>query len=326
VVTTGFDPAPPPPGEFGLGLEGVITLPEFEELLAESPGPLRYKGRELRSITYVYCVGSRSPSGGDGARAFCSRYCCSATSFAAIRVGERDPKVRQFHLFRDVRTYGKYELLYDRALKAGSAFLRYADDAPPKVTRENGRLTVRLNDLMTGGEEVEIPSDLVVLVTGMVPRANAALTDVLKLPVGKDGFYNEIHLKLRPVETVIDGVFIAGAAQGPKNVAESVTSALAASAKAAGLLLKGYVDLEPLVAIVDTARCTWCTECQKACPYGAIEEAVVGEKHVAVVSPILCKGEGACVPVCAAQAVEVEGYTNAQVEAMIDALASEEHA
>ena len=192
------------------------------------------------------------------------------------------------------------------------------------MTRKDGQLTVRLNDLLTAGEEVEIPADLVVLVTGMAPRPNAELNEVLKLPVGRDGFFNEIHLKLRPVETVVDGVFIAGAAQGPKNVSESVTSALAASAKAAGLLLKGYVDLEPLVAIVDPARCTWCSECQKACPYGAIEETVVAGKHVALVSPILCKGEGACVPVCPAEAVEVEGYTNRQIESMIDALAEED--
>ena len=323
LVTTGYEPYTPSPGEYGFGTEGVVTLPELEELLASGRGPLEYHGRRVRTVSYVYCVGSRAAAGTEGGRTYCSRYCCSATSYAAVRLSERDPSVHQFHLFRDVRTYGKYESLYERALKAGSVYLHFSEDAPPTVTLEDGRPTVRVADLLTGGAEVQIPSDLVVLVTGMVPRENAALTEVLKLPVGKEGFYNEIHQKLRPVETVVDGVFVAGTAQGPKNVAESVASALAAASKTAGLLLKGYVDLEPLVARVDATACTWCGECLAACPYGAVDEVEYGDKHIARVSPILCKGEGACVPVCAAQAVEVEGYTNGQMRAMIDALAEE---
>lgn len=323
LVATGYEPYTPSAGEFGYGTEGVVTLPEFEEMLAQGTGPLVHNGRTVRTVSYVYCVGSRAaPEGGSG-RTYCSRYCCSATSYAAVRLSQRDPEVHQFHLFRDIRTYGKYETLYERSLKAGSVYLHFPDGAPPTVTATERGPLVRVADLLTGGAPVEIPSDLVVLVTGMVPRENASLTEVLKLPVGKEGFYNEIHQKLRPVETVVDGVFVAGTAQGPKNVAESVASGLAASAKTAGLLLKGYVDLEPLVARVDAARCTWCGACQVACPYGAVDEVVVGERHVARVSPILCKGEGACVPECAAQAIEVEGYTNGQVRSMIDALAEE---
>ncbi|MGI0132099.1 MAG: CoB--CoM heterodisulfide reductase iron-sulfur subunit A family protein, partial [Thermoplasmata archaeon] len=268
------------------------------------------------------CVGSRSVSGENG-RTYCSRYCCSATSFAAVRTSERDPTVRQYHLVRDVRTYGKYETLYEHALQRGSVFLRYAEDAPPTVRRGDGHLTVEVADRLTNGESVEIPVDLVVLVTGMVPRENPALLEVLKLPVESGGFFHEIHQKLRPVETVVDGVFVAGTAQGPKNLAESVASALSAGAKAAGLLLKGYVDLEPLVARVDPATCAWCGACALACPYGAVEEVHDGDRHIARIVPVLCKGEGACVPVCDANAVEVEGYTNGQVRSMIDALAEE---
>ncbi|MDE1821380.1 MAG: CoB--CoM heterodisulfide reductase iron-sulfur subunit A family protein [Euryarchaeota archaeon] len=320
VVATGFEPYTPPKGEFGYGEDGVLTLPEFEELLGDGSRPIEFHGRPVRTITYVYCVGSRNPEG----YTYCSRYCCSATSYAAIRAAGRDPHVRQYHLFRDIRTYGKYESLYERALKSGSLFLRYKDDSPPTVTREGGGLLVKVADQLTGGEGVEIPTDLVVLVTGMVPRENTVLTDVLKLPVGKEGFYNEIHQKLRPVETVVDGVFLAGTAQGPKNTAESVASALAAVSKTAGILLKGYVDLDPLVAKIDTSACTWCGLCAQACPYGAIEEVAEGDKRVAKVVPVLCKGEGACVPVCPLQAIEVEGYTHDQMRSMIEALASEE--
>jgi heterodisulfide reductase subunit A len=202
-------------------------------------------------------------------------------------------------------------------------FLRYDENEPPQVTAEGGKLRMKVKDRLTGGEEVEIDPDLVVLVTGMVPRENARLVDVLKLPVGKDGFFNEIHPKLRPVETVIDGVFIAGAAQGPKTLAESVASSMAAVSKSAALLLKGYVDLEPLVARVNPGLCTWCGACMKACPYDAVQRVSIDGKEIAEINAVLCKGEGACVPVCPYQAIDVEGYSNEQIKSMIDALAKE---
>ena len=325
VVATGFEPYEPTPGEFGFGLEGVLTLPQLKELLAQTPGPLTYHGRPVRSIAYIYCVGSRQPESGDsGGHTYCSRYCCSATSHLAVVVNGLDPNVRQFHLFRDVRTYGKYEALYERALRTGSVFLRYGEEEPPTVAREGeGGLVVTVKDRLMRGEVVEIRPDLVVLVTGMVPSANAPLLRVLKLPVGPDGFFREIHVKLRPVETIVDGVFIAGTAQGPKNVAESVQTALAAVAKTGSLLLKGYVDLDPLVAKVDPTLCVWCDACTKACPYGAITPVAYGDSHIAEVTPVLCKGEGACVPACPNQAIAVQGFTHEQITAMIDALAKE---
>ena len=323
VVATGFEPYTPPEGQFGFGLEGVLTLPEFKELLATRPGRLTYRGRDVRTIAYVYCVGSREESGDGVTRTYCSRYCCSATSHIATVVNQIDPSVHQFHLFRDIRTYGKYEALYEKALRAGSVYVRYAEEAPPTVARNEGGLVVRVQDRLMAGEEVEIHPDLVVLVTGMVPRENDTLTQVLKLPSGQDGFFREVHVKLRPVETVVDGVFIVGAAQGPKNVAESVASALAAVAKTGALLLKGYVDLDPLVARVDPTLCVWCDACSNACPYGAVASVDYGDKKVAEVNPILCKGEGGCVPVCAKQAVSVLGYTNEQITSMIDAMARE---
>ena len=189
---------------------------------------------------------------------------------------------------------------------------------------DQGGLLVKVNDHLDAGEQLEVPVDLVVLVTSMVPRQNDKLIDVLKLPVGTDGFFNEIHPKLRPVETVIDGVFIAGTAQGPKTLAESVASSLAAVAKSAALVKKGYVDLDPYIATVDSNRCLWCGECQAACPYGAIEkDTVAGGKEIARVIPSLCKGGGVCVPVCPEDAIEITGYTDSEVKATIDALVEE---
>ncbi|MGD1098791.1 MAG: CoB--CoM heterodisulfide reductase iron-sulfur subunit A family protein [Thermoplasmata archaeon] len=323
VVATGFETYAPKPGELGFGLEGVVTLPELKELLATNPSRLEYHGKAVRSIAYVYCVGSREEGSETNLRTYCSRYCCSATSHIATVITGMDPGIRQFHLFRDIRTYGKYEAIYERALRGGSVFLRFGEEAPPSVTSENGQLVVKVKDRLMAGEEVELRPDLVVLVTGMVPREDGEVARVLKIPIGKDGFFHEIHVKLRPVETVVDGVFIAGAAQGPKNLAESVTSSMAAVSKAAALLLKGYVDLDPMVAEVNPDLCAWCDACTLACPYGAVEKVDHGGTAVARINGILCKGEGACVPVCPKQAVSVKGYTNDQVRSMIDALVQE---
>jgi heterodisulfide reductase subunit A len=227
--------------------------------------------------------------------------------------------VNQYHLYRDIRTYGAMETVYEDARNEGALFLRWDLENPPIVSQADGKLLVKVKDELDGGDEIEIGADMVVLSTGMRPRDNEQLDNILKIPKSKDGFMNEIHIKLRPVETVIDGVFIAGTAQSPKTLAESVASSLAAVAKAGGLLKKGYVDLEPLIANVYEDKCTWCDECLKACPYGAIEKTVCGDKEIAMVIGALCKGEGACVPVCPHDAIDIEGYRDDQIIAMIDA-------
>ncbi len=320
VAATGFDPYAPQPGEFGYGLPSVVTLPQFNEILTASRGHLRVNGRDIRSIIYIYCVGSRQAEG----NTYCSRYCCTAGVHAAIQAHEIDPTIDQFHLFRDMRTYGKQEVLYEEARHKGSVFVRYGESEPPVVEQENEGVVVRVRDELSGGEDLEIPADLVVLVTGMVASANEKLQGLLKLPAGPGGFFNEIHLKLRPVETVVDGVFIAGAAQAPKNLAESVASSLAATASCSAMLLKGYLDRAPLVAKVDPEACVWCETCSQACPYdGTIVKVEHDGKQVAEVRSEQCKGCGLCASLCPTAAIDVDGYTNAQVTAMIDALSAE---
>ncbi len=321
VVTTGFEVYQPAKGEYGYGEEGVLLLPEFRELIDKSDGAIMYNGRRVKDIVYIYCVGSRQNPNEGGKNLYCSRYCCTTTVHTALCAHKADPDIHQFHLYRDMRTYGQYELLYDEACAKGSAFLCYEPDKPPVVKRANGKLCVTVSDRLLSGEDVEIPADMVVLVVGMVPRKNEELIDVLKLPVGKDGFFNEIHPKLRPVETVVDGIFIAGTAQGPKNLPESVASALSAASKSAGLLMKGYVDLDPFIAEVDAEKCTWCGECVAACQYDAITKIAAGDKEVARIDSSLCKGGGACIPVCPQDAIDLKGYTDKQITATIDALA-----
>jgi heterodisulfide reductase subunit A len=319
IVSTGFTPYQPAEGEYAYGSEGVLTLPEFKGLLDGCNGTLEYQGKPVTCVTYIYCVGSREDPG-DGANLHCSRYCCNAAVHASLVAHELSPGLHQFHLFRDIRTYGKYELLYGDLRRKGAMFIKFVREAPPRVERVNGRLRVRVEDVLTYGEELEIESDLVILVTAMEPRSNRSLREILKLPVGLDGFFKEVHPKLRPVETVIDGVLIAGTAQAPRNSTESVASALAAASKTAALLKRGHVELEPRIAMVDRDDCTWCDECGRACPFSAIEKVAHGEKEVARINGALCKGCGCCVPACPRGALEIKGHTDRQVRAMIGAL------
>jgi heterodisulfide reductase subunit A len=319
IVATGFDSYQPEAGEFGYGIDGVLTLPEFTDLLDRSTGPLVHNGKPVRSVVYVYCVGSRQAADGAGANEYCSRFCCTAAVHASVQAAGLDPAARQYHLYRDIRTYGKYETIYTQSRELGSVYLRFPDDEPPAVALgQDGRLVVTARDLLTGGEELAIPADLVVLVTGMVPRKNEDLVGVLKLPLGSDGFFNEIHPKLRPVETVVGGVLIAGACQGPKSSSESVASGLAAVTQSAAILRKGFAELDPLVATVNAGACTACGKCLDACPYAAIGMTSVDGREIAAISATACKGCGGCVPVCPEDAIDLRGYTDAQVRDQID--------
>jgi heterodisulfide reductase subunit A2 len=325
IVTTGFTPYEPRAGEYGWGMPGVVTLKDFRQMIEAGDGPLTYKGVPVRDVGFIYCVGSRQEKSETcpEPNTHCSRFCCMATAFTGSLLHEFEKKsgqtINQYHLYRDVRTYGRLETVYSKARDDGALFLRWDPNAPPRVEQRDGRLAINVKDTLLGDEELEIGVDLVVLATGMTPRKNDSLNDVLKIPKSKDGFYNEIHIKLRPVETAIDGVCIAGTAQGPKNLSESVASSLAAVARTGALLKKGYVNLEPLVAKIDTDKCLWCDECLKACPYGAIERVRCGDKEVAMVIESTCKGEGACVPICAQDAIVIEGFRDDQILAMIDA-------
>ncbi len=325
ITTTGFTPYEPQEGEYGWGMPGVVTLLEFRQMLEANDGVLTHNGVPVRDVVFIYCVGSRQTKSDTcpEPNTHCSRFCCMATAFSGSLLHEVETKtgqtINQYHLFRDVRTYGYLETVYLNARNDGALFLRWDPKDPPQVEQRDGRLAIKVKDTLLGDEELEIGADLVVLATGMTPRKNDALNDILKVPKSKDGFYNEIHIKLRPVETAIDGVCIAGTAQGPKNLAESVASSLAAVARTGAILKKGYLNLEPLVAKIDTSKCVWCDECLKACPYGAIERVQCGDKEVAMVLESSCKGEGACVPVCEHDAVNIEGYREDQILAMIDA-------
>jgi len=323
IVATGFDSYQPDEGEYGYGIDGVVTLPEFKQMVDETNGPLRRNGQEVKDVAYIYCVGSRQ--GDAGSNQYCSRFCCTAAVHASLELHDKDPSAHQYHLYRDMRTYGKFELLYEDSREKGALYLKFPSDQPPEVRKtENAKLEVKVCDQLTGGKDLRLPVDLVVLVTGMVPRKNEQLIKALKLPIGRDGFFNEIHPKLRPVETVVDGVAICGTCQFPKTSSESVTSALAAATWSAAMLKQGRVELDPQVATVDPDLCSWCGLCIETCPYDAIKQLdLLGGKTVASITADTCKGCGGCVPICPESAINLQGYTSNEMKAMIDGLAME---
>jgi len=340
VVATGFDHYEPRGGEYGYGLSPrVLTLPQVHWMLdPEGPthGQLEIDGRAPRAIAFIHCVGSRQIEGTDEPgpdgklHEYCSRVCCTATLQAANEVRKRYPKTAVYDLYRDIRTYGKdQEPYYVDASKRGVVFLRFANDARPSVEVADGAdfpLKVTITDTLTFGTEIEVPVDLVVLSVGVVPRDIAGLVDMTKAPVGSDGFLLEIHPKLRPVESAIPGLLLAGTAQAPMDITESTSAASAAAAKVTTLLAKDHVEMEPFVAKVDPSLCDGCGLCLDACHYsGAIamhdvevEEGVIEKR--AYVNPVACKGCGACVPSCPVAALDVAGWEIDQYKAMIDAI------
>ncbi|MGC3979587.1 MAG: FAD-dependent oxidoreductase [Paludibacteraceae bacterium] len=303
LIATGFDPYKPNEGEFGFStVPNVTTLPEFKQLIDHEKGVLTYNGKQIKNISYIYCVGSRQPNEDN---TYCSRYCCTATIHAALEVRKKFKDIQNYHFTRGVRSYGKQELLYKESLQGGDIYLQSYEDDLPTVFARNNKPVVRINDILTGGKELEMESDLVVLVTGMTPRSDNSVGALFKIPKGRDKFFNEIHMKLRPVETVIDGVTIAGACQGPKTIIESVNSALSAATKSYSNISKGILETDPQIAKIEAKDCTGCTECIPECPFDVISMQKDGEKSIAVINGTLCKGCGMCTPVCPTDAIDL---------------------
>jgi len=317
LVTTGFDSYQPKDDEYGYNkFDGVITLPEFKRLIELNPDKLMYHNKAIRKVAFIYCVGNRQAK---GENKYCSRVCCTSTIHTSLLIKEKYKNITSFHLFRDIRTYGKQEILYEKSSKQGDIYLRYDEKEVPVIEMKNNTLHVKVKDLLTTKKEMEFETDLVVLVTGMVADADSfKIAEKLKIPIGNDKFFNEIHPKLKPVETVIRGVFIGGSCQGPKNISESVQSSLAASAKINALIKSGKISLDPIVATVDADACVWCGKCAKVCEYDALKEINFNGKAIATVNKASCTGCGICAPVCPCDAIQLAQYTNNEIEGMID--------
>lgn len=340
VVATGFNPYEPLQGEYGYGeLKDVVTLPQLIRQLAlmKDGKTLRWNGHPVRDLALIHCVGSREIEGVDEPHEdgqvnnYCSRVCCTASLHMTEELRGRFPDLNIYDLYQDIRTYGRgHEEYYRGALESGVRFVRYHGDERPAMTAapagDSHPVLVQVKDSLTYNEELEIPVDLVVLAVGMQPRGIDDLVKMLKVSRGNDRFLLEVHPKLRPVETAVNGVVLAGTAQGPMNIQESLSAASAAAAKVVSLLGQGKVELRPFVAAVDGEKCDGSGKCVETCVYEgaiALETFTENGKQVkrAVVTPANCSGCGVCVAACPNRAIDVQGWTLGQYEAMVDAIA-----
>jgi heterodisulfide reductase subunit A len=326
VVATGFktfDASRLP--YYGYGkYPNVYTGLEVERLTSAS-GPtggevILRDGSHPKSVAVIHCVGSRD----ENTNRWCSRVCCmSALKFAHLVKDHTGAQVYNFYI--DMRAQGKmYEEFYHRLLEEGVQFIRgrVAEVTDWAVKpEEEGKLVIRVEDTLAGVVR-RIPVDMVILSTGLEPQTDSAqVASVFGIARGPEGFFAEAHPKLRPVETNTDGVFIAGCAQAPRDVPDTVAHAGAAASMAIALLNRGEVTISPTIAFVDDKFCSACKTCLSVCPYQAI--TFNADKNVATVNDALCKGCGTCVAACPAAAITGRHFSDEQIVAQIEALLQE---
>jgi heterodisulfide reductase subunit A len=319
IVATGydvFDPHRRP--ELGYGqYPNVITSLEMERRLAE--GDLTVDGRLPKSVAFIKCVGSRDVQVGNP---YCSRVCCMTTAKQSRLVRELLPEADVTVFYMDVRTFGKgAEEFYDEARAKG---VRYRRGNVSEIIRAargrpgNGRVVLVGEDTLQG-RPFEFEADLVVLAVGMECRSDVGeLSTLLKLPRSSDGFFLELHPKLRPVDTAVDGVYLAGCCQGPKDIPDTVAQAKAAASSALIPLIRGTVPAESATAVVDPDVCAGCGMCVEVCPYGA--PALDPLWGVSRINDVLCKGCGTCAVTCPSKAIRLQHFTAEQILAQVDAL------
>jgi heterodisulfide reductase subunit A2 len=313
IVATGynvFDPRRKP--EFGYGqYPQVMTTLELERRLAD--GNLIVNGKTPKDIAFVKCVGSRDVQLGNP---YCSRVCCMVCAKQARLLREQLPDSRVTVFYMDVRTFGKRgEEFYDEARQAGVLYRR---GNVSEIYRKGDRVALRVEDTFLR-RVIEHEADLVVLAVGMEHQEDAKdVAALLKIPRSADGFFLEAHPKLRPVDTAMEGVFLAGCCQGPKDIPDTVAQAKAAASSALIPLIRGTVPVESATAIVDSELCAGCGLCVDVCPFGA--PALDPLWGVSVVNAVLCKGCGTCAAVCPSKAVRLQHFTPEQILAQVDAL------
>ena len=312
VVATGyevFDARRRP--ELGYGqYPQVITTLDFESMAA---GELGTNGSSPKDVVFIQCVGSRDQNLGN---AYCSRVCCMVTARQAHLVRQRLPDARVTVFYMDVRAYGKgFEEYYDQLREEGVLYRR---GNPSEIIRRGERVVVRAEDTFLG-EVVEVEADLVVLAVGMTAhRESAEIARLLKLSRSGDGFLMEAHPKLRPVDTSMAGVYLAGCCQGPKDITDTVAQARAAAAAAMIPLMRGQVQVEATTSFIDEELCAGCGQCAQVCTFSALSLHPV--RHVMTVNAVLCQGCGACAAACPSGAINVHHFTFDQFIRQVEAL------
>ncbi|NLE76156.1 MAG: CoB--CoM heterodisulfide reductase iron-sulfur subunit A family protein [Chloroflexi bacterium] len=314
VVATGFSLYPQQAmGEYGGGeIADVVDALQFERMLAAGALRRPSDGRTPRSVVWVQCAGSRDP---ELHKPYCSKICCMYVAKQALAYRQRVPDGQAVVFYIDIRSGGKgYEEYVQTAMEEGRAL--YLRGKVSRLFPAQGGVAVWGVDTLSG-KPLEVLADLVVLASAAVPREGAAeLARTLRVGVDEHGFFSEAHPKLRPVESLTAGVFLAGAAQAPKDIPEATAQAGGAAAKVIALFSQRRLVMEPTVAYVERDLCSGCGLCVPACPYEA--RAVHPALPVATVNEALCQGCGACVVACPNKASRLRNYTPDQVLAMLE--------
>ncbi len=280
----------------------IITQKDLEKLLRGD--------FEASTIVMIQCVGSREEE-----RPYCSRVCCTEAIKNAIYIKKKKPDSEIFILYKDIRTYGIWETMYNTARNLGVLFIRYTDENTPVVNSQE--LTVTVPELLMN-EKLIIHPDLLVLSSAIVPSEDhEKISQLFKVPLDQEGFFQEAHVKLRPVDFATDGVFVCGTAHYPKMIYESIAQASAVASRVTTFLSKGHVASEGTTSRVDKDKCLGCGVCETICPFHAIK---LGEDGFAEVIASTCKGCGACAASCPAKAIQTPHFTDQQLVAQIDSI------
>jgi heterodisulfide reductase subunit A len=307
VATGGYEHSPK---EYLYGEDKrVLTQLELEKQIANG----EFSGD---SIVMIQCVGSRNHE-----HAHCSRLCCTHAVKNALKIKEINPSAKIYILYQDIRTYGFAEDSYREARSKGIFFIRYEDEDKPEVVKDGNKIKVSLVDQILKTKLIFSP-DMLVLNAGIYPYTeNEELAKMLKVPLNKDGFFLEAHMKLRPVDFATEGVFLCGLAHSPKFIEESISQAMGAASRATTILSKETIEAEGLPSVVDRDKCTGCGTCEIVCPYGAIAK---DEEGKASVTEVLCKGCGSCRASCPERAITAPHFTLDQIVAEIKAAVQKE--
>ena len=308
----------------------VITSLELERIM-NAAGPTKghlermSDHRAPQSMVFIQCVGSRCAD--NRGKSYCSKICCMYTAKHAMLIRDKYPDVDVTVFYIDVRTPGKnFDEFYRRAVEEYG--VHYIKGQVGKVAPQGDKLLVQGVDLLDN-KRILMETDMVVLATAIEPNPDVRkIATMLTASIDTNNFLTESHAKLRPVESPTAGIFLSGVCQGPKDIPETVAQAGAAAVKVVGLLAKDHLVTNPCVAKSDTLLCNGCSSCEKVCPYGAIsyEEQEVNDhgiretRRVAVVNSALCQGCGACTVACPSGAMDLQGFSNRQILAEVDAI------
>jgi heterodisulfide reductase subunit A len=318
VIATGAEEYKPTEYLYGED-DRVVTLLELEERIAKG----EEKVTNAETLVMIQCVGCRNED-----RNYCSRVCCSQAIKNALKLKEINPDIDIYILFRDMRTYGFKEDYYREASEKDIKFIRYEPDDKPQVeaVEAEGRpvLRVTATDPILG-QKLAIDADYLALAAAVIPAAgNSEISQLFKVPLNPDGFFQEAHVKLRPVDFAADGVFLCGMAHYPKHISETISQAYGAAGRAVTILTKDAVIASGAICEVNESDCVSCGACISVCKYGAIEFVETPQGKKARVNPILCKGDGLCNAKCPTGAIALKHYTDEEVFRQIDAEVPEE--